>query len=87
MLLDEDLELGDYAVNFRRMFGSDRMDAVMGSVEGRVRFFGLTPTIGGLGPDMQPDQPGVWASTGATRHVKCLYPALPSAKPACSRSG
>ena len=26
------------------MFGDDRVDAVMGSVEGSVRFFGLTPT-------------------------------------------
>ncbi|MBJ7310535.1 OsmC domain/YcaO domain-containing protein [Rugamonas sp. CCM 8940] len=42
--LDEDLELADYAVNFRRMFGDARMDAVMGSMDGSVRFFGLTPT-------------------------------------------
>lgn len=44
VLLDDDLELDDYAVNFRRMFGNARMDAVMGSVDGSVRFFGLTPT-------------------------------------------
>jgi len=44
VLLDAELELEDYAVNFRRMFGDARMDAVMGSVDGRVRFFGLTPT-------------------------------------------
>jgi ribosomal protein S12 methylthiotransferase accessory factor len=44
VLLDDDLELDDYAVNFRRMFGDARMDAVMGSVEGSVRFHGLTPT-------------------------------------------
>lgn len=44
VLLDDELELDDYAVNFRRMFGQARMDAVMGSVEGSVRFFGLTPT-------------------------------------------
>ncbi len=42
--LDDELELDDYAVNFRRMFGDARMDAVMGSVDGSVRFFGLTPT-------------------------------------------
>jgi ribosomal protein S12 methylthiotransferase accessory factor len=42
--LDEDLELDDYVVNFRRMFGNPRMDAVLGSVDGSVRFFGLTPT-------------------------------------------
>ncbi|PFH12400.1 ribosomal protein S12 methylthiotransferase accessory factor [Collimonas sp. PA-H2] len=44
VLLDDDLELDDYLVNFRRMFGDARMDAVMGSVDGSVRFFGLTPT-------------------------------------------
>ena len=44
VMLDEDLELGDYQVNFRRMFGNERMDAVLGSVDGSVRFFGLTPT-------------------------------------------
>ena len=42
--LDEDLELADYEVNFRRMFGDVRIDAAMGSVYGTVRFFGLTPT-------------------------------------------
>jgi len=42
--LDDDLELDDYLVNFRRMFGDARMDAVLGSVDGSVRFFGLTPT-------------------------------------------
>ena len=44
VLLDDDLEIDDYAVNFRRMFGDTRMDAVMGSVDGSIRFFGLTPT-------------------------------------------
>ncbi|MBD5802981.1 Ribosomal protein S12 methylthiotransferase accessory factor YcaO [Azoarcus sp. Aa7] len=44
VLLDDDLELDDYEVNFRRMFGNPRMDAVMGTVDGSVRFFGLTPT-------------------------------------------
>ncbi len=44
VLLDDDLELVDYEVNFRRMFGNPRMDAVMGSIDGSVRFFGLTPT-------------------------------------------
>ena len=42
--VDDDLELDDYEVNFRRMFGNPRMDAAMGSVGGSVRFFGLTPT-------------------------------------------
>jgi ribosomal protein S12 methylthiotransferase accessory factor len=42
--LDEDLDIADYEHNFRRMFGNARMDAVLGSVNGSVRFFGLTPT-------------------------------------------
>jgi ribosomal protein S12 methylthiotransferase accessory factor len=42
--LDEDLDLADYEVNFRRMFGDERMDAAIGSVNGSVRFYGLTPT-------------------------------------------
>ncbi|ROM80990.1 protein involved in RimO-mediated beta-methylthiolation of ribosomal protein S12 YcaO [Pseudomonas brassicacearum] len=44
MKLDEDLELEDYEANFRRMFGNERMDAAIGSVDGSVRFHGLTPT-------------------------------------------
>ncbi|UPQ84346.1 OsmC domain/YcaO domain-containing protein [Pseudomonas knackmussii] len=42
--LDDELELDDYEVNFRRMFGHERMDAAIGAVDGSVRFFGLTPT-------------------------------------------
>jgi ribosomal protein S12 methylthiotransferase accessory factor len=44
VLLDDEMELEDYETNFRRMFGNERMDAVVGSVEGTVRFYGLTPT-------------------------------------------
>jgi ribosomal protein S12 methylthiotransferase accessory factor len=44
ILLDSELKLDDYIVNFRRMFGDQRMDAVLGSVEGTVNFYGLTPT-------------------------------------------
>jgi ribosomal protein S12 methylthiotransferase accessory factor len=44
VVLDDELELADYEVNFRKMFGDVRMDAVIGSVDGSVRFFGLTPT-------------------------------------------
>jgi ribosomal protein S12 methylthiotransferase accessory factor len=44
VVLDDDLELDDYVVNFRRMYGDARLDAVLGSVDGSVRFFGLTPT-------------------------------------------
>jgi ribosomal protein S12 methylthiotransferase accessory factor len=42
--LDSELNLDDYIVNFRRMFGDQRMDAVLGSVDGSVKFYGLTPT-------------------------------------------
>lgn len=42
--LDDELQMADYEVNFRRMFGDARMDAVLGSVDGSVRFYGLTPT-------------------------------------------
>jgi ribosomal protein S12 methylthiotransferase accessory factor len=42
--LDDDLEMADYEANFRRMFGNQRMDAALGSVDGSVRFYGLTPT-------------------------------------------
>lgn len=42
--LDDSLEMADYEVNFRRMFGNERMDAALGAVDGSVRFFGLTPT-------------------------------------------
>lgn len=42
--LDDDLEMDDYEPNLRRMFGDERMDAVIGSITGSVRFYGLTPT-------------------------------------------
>ena len=42
--LDDELEMADYEVSFRRMYGNVRMDAVLGSIDGSVRFFGLTPT-------------------------------------------
>jgi len=44
VVLDDELELDDYVANFRRMYGNPRMDAVLGSVDGSVRFYGLTPT-------------------------------------------
>ncbi|WP_269914575.1 OsmC domain/YcaO domain-containing protein [Acinetobacter sp. HY1485] len=44
VVLDDELDIENYVVNFRRMFGNERMDAAMGSVEGTVRFYGLTPT-------------------------------------------
>ncbi|WP_108126321.1 OsmC domain/YcaO domain-containing protein [Saccharospirillum mangrovi] len=42
--LDDELEFGDFEPNLRRMFGEPTMDAVIGSVNGSVRFHGLTPT-------------------------------------------
>ncbi|PTC00713.1 OsmC domain/YcaO domain-containing protein [Thalassospira xiamenensis] len=42
--LDDELELEDYLTNFQRMFGIETMAAVTGSVDGSVRFYGLTPT-------------------------------------------
>ena len=44
IILDDDLALEDYVLNLRRMFGDVRMDAVLGSVDGSVRFYGLAPT-------------------------------------------
>jgi ribosomal protein S12 methylthiotransferase accessory factor len=42
--LDDDLELDDYLYNLRRMFGEEVMANAVGSVNGSVRFCGLTPT-------------------------------------------
>jgi ribosomal protein S12 methylthiotransferase accessory factor len=42
--LDDDLDLDHYIVNLRRMFGDERIGAAIGSVDGSLRFYGLTPT-------------------------------------------
>lgn len=42
--LDDDMDLNDYEANFRRMFGDERMDAVIGSMDGSICFYGLTET-------------------------------------------
>lgn len=42
--LDEALNLNHYLLNLRRMYGNERIDAVLGSVDGSVSFHGLTPT-------------------------------------------
>ncbi|WP_137225808.1 OsmC domain/YcaO domain-containing protein [Shewanella sp. MEBiC00475] len=42
--LDEDLKLEHFIGNFNRMFGQDVMDNVVGSVNGTVRFYGLSKT-------------------------------------------
>ncbi|MEH6435871.1 OsmC domain/YcaO domain-containing protein [Massilia sp. DD77] len=44
VVLDDELELDDYVASFRRMYGNERMDAALGSVDGSVRFHGLSPT-------------------------------------------
>lgn len=44
VVVDEELELDDYIHNFTRMFGQEVMDNVVGSVNGDVRFYGLTQT-------------------------------------------
>ncbi|GHD44100.1 ribosomal protein S12 methylthiotransferase accessory factor [Marinobacter persicus] len=56
--LEDDLELDDYLHNFRRMYGNEVMDAVVGSIEGTVRFHGLEET------NMQLD--------GLERHLKMI---------------
>ncbi|MGI2171980.1 OsmC domain/YcaO domain-containing protein [Shewanella sp. MF05960] len=42
--LDEDLALEHFIGNFTRMFGQEVIDNVVGSVNGTVRFYGLTKT-------------------------------------------
>ena len=42
--LDNELAMSNYTQNLRRMFSDARMDAVLGSIDGSVRFYGLTPT-------------------------------------------
>ena len=41
--LDSDMALEHYLNNFTRMFGKDRIEAVVGSVNGTIRFYGLEP--------------------------------------------
>ena len=42
--LDEELKLEDFIESFNRMFGVEVMQNVVGSVKGKVRFYGLTKT-------------------------------------------
>jgi len=42
--MDDELELADYRYNLGRMYGEDVIEAVIGSVAGTERFYGLTPT-------------------------------------------
>lgn len=50
--LDDELQLEDFQYNLGRMYGEEVMAAVVGSVQGDVRFYGLEPTnlqLAGLG--------------------------------------
>lgn len=42
--LNEDLTLEEFIPNLTRMFGEEVVEAVVGSIDGDVRFYGLTPT-------------------------------------------
>ena len=44
IMLDEEMELDDFTANLNRMFGEENMANVLGSVNGSVKFFGLTKT-------------------------------------------
>lgn len=41
--LDSDMALEHYLNNFTRLFGKERIEAVVGSVNGTIRFYGLEP--------------------------------------------
>ncbi|EAT11143.1 OsmC domain/YcaO domain-containing protein [Bermanella marisrubri] len=42
--LDDDMTMDEYEHSFRRMFGDEKMNAVLGSINASVKFYGLTPT-------------------------------------------
>lgn len=42
--LDEEMEIEHYIENFNKMFGEENMANVIGSINGEVRFYGLTKT-------------------------------------------
>lgn len=42
--LNDDLEIEDYIDSFTRMYGEESMNNIIGSINGDVTFFGLTPT-------------------------------------------
>jgi ribosomal protein S12 methylthiotransferase accessory factor len=41
--ISSEMALEHYLKNFTRMFGKERVDAVVGSVNGSIRFYGLEP--------------------------------------------
>ena len=54
--LDENLELDHFIESFNRMFGIEVMENVVGSVMGKVRFYGLTKTsmaLDGIEPHLR----------------------------------
>lgn len=69
--LDETLDVNDYLANFKRMFGEERMAAVTRSIDGSIRFYGLTQTDSNL--------------TGLDKHLRLIesYKKLHSARAAC----
>ena len=69
--LDETLDVNDYLANFKRMFGEERMTAVTRSIDGSIRFYGLTQTDSNL--------------TGLDKHLRLIesYKKLHSARAAC----
>jgi ribosomal protein S12 methylthiotransferase accessory factor len=42
--LDEEMQVEDFIPNMTRMFGKETLNNAIGTVNGEVRFFGLTPT-------------------------------------------
>jgi ribosomal protein S12 methylthiotransferase accessory factor len=44
VILDDELELDDFTHSFRRMFGNDTFERVVGAVTGELKFDGLTKT-------------------------------------------
>lgn len=68
IVLSEDLEIEDYLPNLTRMFGNDIIENALGTIEGKVRFFGLTKTDMNL--------------TGLDKHQKLIesYQKLQTAK-------
>jgi ribosomal protein S12 methylthiotransferase accessory factor len=42
--IDDELDIDDYVANLNRMYGSEVMENVVGSVTGDVKFSGLTKT-------------------------------------------
>ncbi|MGB0732488.1 MAG: OsmC domain/YcaO domain-containing protein, partial [Pontibacterium sp.] len=73
--LDDDLVLDHYLVNLRRMFGDEVMDNVVGSVNGEVTFYGLTPTNMKL--------------EGLDRHLRLIdsYKKLQAARASAAKNG